>query len=108
MPVIRGLLALLVTVAVPAGAQAVEWPSFMQVGDMFCTEQADFDDYVAHRQVRPNSATETCRTIQTPTRVAIISGQGGQKTMVRITSGPDRRVIGWTNGALPLATDTSR
>jgi hypothetical protein len=96
------LLALFMAAA-PLAAHAVELPSFMQPGDAFCTEQADFDDYAAHGKVRPNSATETCRTIQVPTRVAILSGQGGQKSMIRVIAGPYVYSIGWTNGALPLA-----
>jgi hypothetical protein len=100
--VARPLIALFVAMA-PLAAHAVELPSFMQPGDAFCTEQDDFDDYAAHGQVRPNSATETCRTIQEPTRVAILSGQGGHKSMIRVIAGPYVYSIGWTNGALPLA-----
>ncbi len=101
MSAVRALLALFVTAA-PVAAQAAELPSFMQPGDAFCTEQADFDDYAVRGAVRPNSATETCRTIQVPTRVAVLNGQGREKTMVRVISGPYGYSVGWTNGALPV------
>ncbi len=99
---VRYLIAVFMFAA-PLGARAVELPSFMQPGDAFCTDQSDFDDYATRGQVRPNSATETCRTIRQPTRVAILSGQGGHKTMIRVIAGPYVYSIGWTNGALPLA-----
>ena len=96
----------LVSVITLAGVQAshaIELPSFLQSGDKFCTNQADFDDLVAHGHVRAGSAIETCVTVLKPTRVAIVGGQGGTKSMVRIMSGPYAYSVGWTNGALPLA-----
>ena len=84
-------------------ASAEEVPSFLQNGDEFCTSEADFNDLVAHGKVRAGSAIETCITIDRPTRVAVMSGQGGAKSMVRVISGPLAYEIGWTNGKLPLA-----
>jgi hypothetical protein len=90
--------------AASGGAQALELPSFLQTGDAFCTNQADYDDYAAHGRVRPNSAIETCVQIDKPTRVAIIGGKGGAKSMVRVINGPYAYAIGWTNGKLPLVS----
>ena len=73
--------------AASAGA-AEEVPSFLQKGDAFCTSQRDYDDFVQNGHVRPNSAIETCQTIITPTRVAVMGGQGGAKTLVRVMNGP--------------------
>ncbi len=87
----------------PMSARAVELPSFLQMGDAFCTNQADYDDFAAHGKVRANSAIETCVTIIKPTRVAIMGGQGKAKSMVRVMNGPYAYSIGWTNGALPLS-----
>lgn len=97
----RFALATLLALA-PIAAHAVERPSFLQAGDGFCTNEADFDDYVAHGRSRANSATETCQTITQPTRVAILGGQGGAKSVVRIMAGASSYVVGWTNGALPV------
>ncbi len=83
-------------------AIAVERPSFMQSGDAFCTNEDDFNGFIARGKPRANSGTETCRTIAIPTRVAILSGQGGSKTMVRIMSGTNAYEVGWTNGKLPV------
>jgi hypothetical protein len=83
-------------------AFAAELPSFMRSGDAFCTNQDDFNGFVARGKVRANSGTETCRIIAIPTRVAVLSGQGGTKTMVRIMSGTNAYEVGWTNGALPV------
>ena len=83
-------------------AIAAERPSFMQKGDAFCTNEADFNGFAARGHARTNSGTETCRTIAIPTRVAILNGQGGTKTMVRIMSGTNAYEIGWTNGKLPV------
>ena len=89
--------------AAPFAAGAAEMPSFLQMGDAFCTSQRDYDDYAANGHVRADSAIETCQTIITPTRVAIIGGSGKVKSMVRVMNGPLAYTIGWTNGALPLA-----
>ena len=83
-------------------AFAAERPSFLQAGDAFCTNEADFNGFAARGRARANSGTETCRTIAIPTRVAILNGQGGSKTMVRIMSGTNAYEIGWTNGKLPV------
>lgn len=83
-------------------ANALERPSFMQSGDAFCTNEDDFNGFAVHGKRRDNSGTETCRTIASPTRVAILKGQGGTKTMVRIMSGTNAYEIGWTNGKLPV------
>ncbi len=84
-------------------ARAVELPSFLQTGDAFCTNQADFDDLVANGHVRAGSAIETCVRVVAPTRVAIVGGQGGIKSMIRVMNGPYAYEVGWTNGKLPLA-----
>ena len=83
-------------------ASAAELPSFLQRGDQFCTSEADFDDLVKNGHARPNSAIETCVVITRPTRVAVRSGQGGVKSMVRVMDGAYAWEIGWTNGKLPL------
>jgi hypothetical protein len=83
-------------------ALAVEQPSFMQEGDAFCTNEDDFNGYATRGHPRENSGTETCRTVGKPTRVAILNGHGGTKTMVRIMSGTNAYEIGWTNGKLPV------
>ena len=87
----------------PLAARAVEVPSFLQIGDAFCTSQRDYDDFVANGHIRANSAIETCQTIIAPTRVAIMGGAGKVKSMIRVMNGPLAYTIGWTNGALPLA-----
>lgn len=84
-------------------ARAEQLPSFMEVGDQFCTSESDFDDLVAHGKVRPNSAIETCQQVVRPTRVAVLRGKGGVKTMIEVMNGPLAYSIGWTNGKLPLA-----
>ncbi len=91
------------TVVGAQAARAVELPSFLQTGDAFCTNQADFDDLVANGHVRAGSAIETCVTVDAPTRVAIVGGQGGTKSMIRVMNGPYAYEVGWTNGKLPLA-----
>ncbi len=83
-------------------AGAEELPSFMQSGDAFCTNEADFDDLVRRGAIRANSAIETCQTVIKPTRVAILRGRGGVKSMIRVMNGPYAFVVGWTNGKLPL------
>ncbi len=83
-------------------AIAAERPSFMQAGDAFCTNEDDFNGFASRGKARANSGTETCRTIAIPTRVAILNGQGGTKTMIRIMSGTNAYEIGWTNGKLPV------
>lgn len=95
-------LTIAVLLVSAGAATAVERPSFMQNGDAFCTNEEDFNGFAAHGQLRANSGTETCRTIAGPTRVAILSGEGGTKTMVRIMSGANAYEIGWTNGKLPV------
>lgn len=84
-------------------ARAEELPSFLQAGDQFCTSESDFDDLVARGKVRPNSAIETCQQVVRPTRVAVLHGKGGVKTMIEVMSGPLAYSVGWTNGKLPLA-----
>ena len=83
-------------------AQGEELPSFMQAGDSFCTSEADFDDLVRQGHVRANSAIETCQNVIKPTRVAVLRGRGGTKSMVRVMNGPYAFSVGWTNGKLPL------
>jgi hypothetical protein len=83
-------------------AFADEAPSFMQSGDAFCTNEDDFNGFVSRGKMRANSGTETCRTVAIPTRVAILNGQGGAKTAVRIMSGTNAYEVGWTNGKLPV------
>ncbi len=83
-------------------ALAIERPSFLQAGDAFCTNEDDFNGFVSRGKARANSGTETCRVIAIPTRVAILSGQGGTKTEVRIMSGTNAYEVGWTNGQLPV------
>ncbi len=95
------LIVALLLASAPA-ALAVERPSFMQAGDSFCTSEDDFNGLAARGHPRANSGTETCRTVNKPTRVAILSGQAGLKTMVRIMSGTNAYEIGWTNGTLPV------
>ena len=102
----RSVAAIVLTATLfsaPLVARAAEIPSFLQMGDAFCTSQRDYDDFAANGHVRANSAIETCQTIITPTRVAIIGGAGKVKSMVRVMNGPLAYTIGWTNGALPLA-----
>jgi hypothetical protein len=102
-PSVRILLPCLALASLASlAARAVELPSFLQAGDAFCTNQLDFDDYAAHGHVRRNSALETCQQIIKPTRVAIIGGHGGTKSMVRVMNGPYAYEVGWTNGKLPL------
>ncbi len=100
---VRPAAAVLLALLCCRTAVAEELPSFLQAGDEFCTSEADFDDLVAHGRVRPNSAIETCQAVVRPTRVAVLSGQGGQKTMIRVMNGPLAYAVGWTNGKLPLA-----
>ena len=92
----------LVAVRCIGEVRAEELPSFMQTGDAFCSSEADFDDLVVHGKVRANSAIETCQLVMKPTRVAVLQGRGGVKTMVRVMNGPLAYSIGWTNGKLPL------
>ena len=101
MPRLIALCTLLIAILQPL--RAAELPSFLVGGDAFCTRESDFDDYAAHGRPRANSAVETCRTIDRPTRVAILNGQGKVKSMVRVMSGPYAFIVGWTNGTLPLA-----
>lgn len=101
--IVRSLCAAVFAFAAAGQARAVELPSFMQRGDVFCSSQADFDDLVAHGHPRAGSAIETCLTIIKPTRVAVMNGTGGQKAMVRVMNGPYAYLVGWTNGKLPLA-----
>lgn len=96
-----GLIVAVLLASTPL-ALAVERPSFMQSGDAFCTNEDDFNGFAAHGKTRANSSTETCRTIAIPTRVAILNGQGGTKTMVRIMSGTNAYEVGWTNSKLPV------
>ena len=100
----HALLITLVMVLCGQHARATDLPSFLQRGDAFCTSEADFNDFAAHGHVRENSAVETCVTISKPTRVAVMHGQGGVKSMVRVMDGPYAWAIGWTNGKLPLAS----
>ena len=58
---------------------------------------------VTNGHVRARSAIETCVMIGVPTRVAIVGGQGGTKSMIRVMNGPYAYAVGWTNGKLPLA-----
>ena len=103
----RSLLSATIVTAIALGgmsaARAANLPSFLQGGDSFCTNQADFDDLVTHGHVRAGSAIETCITVSQPTRVAVMGGQGGTKAMVLMMNGPYAYSIGWTNGKLPLA-----
>lgn len=82
-------------------ARAVELPSVLQAGDMFCINEADFDDFASHGARRSNSGTETCSRIDRQVRVAVLSGHAGVKTMVRVASGPMAYSIGWTDSRLP-------
>jgi hypothetical protein len=100
----RLFVAVLLVVSFGQPVRSAELPSFLQRGDAFCTSEADFDDLVTHGHVRANSAIETCVVITKPTRVAVMRGQGGAKSMVRVMSGTYAWEIGWTNGKLPLAS----
>jgi hypothetical protein len=97
---LRLIVALLI-ISAPL-VYADEQPSFMQRGDAFCTNEDDFNGFVARGKARANSGTETCRTIARPTRVAILNGQGGVKTNIRIMSGTNAYEVGWTNSKLPV------
>ena len=83
-------------------AFAAERPSFMQTGDVFCTNETDFDGFATHGRIRTETVMESCRRMTAPVRVVILSGQAGVKTMVRLANGPDAYAVGWTNGTLPL------
>lgn len=96
------IAAVALTLIPAAHAAGAERPSFLQVGDAFCTNEEDFNGFAARHTTRQNSATETCRTVTQPTRVAILSGRGGVKAMVRIMAGTNAYEIGWTNGKLPV------
>ncbi len=103
MPRLPPLPALVLLVSAVGPLRAAELPSFLQVGDAFCTRESDFDDFAARGRARANSAIETCQTIDRPTRVAVMGGRAKQKSMVRVINGPYAYSVGWTNGALPLA-----
>ena len=103
---IRSIVGLLIIVGVPGvpvdvRAQSGQRPSFLQAGEVFCTDQADFDSYASRHGPRQNPGRETCTLIATPTRAAVMQADPGHKSMVRITAGPYAYVIGWTNGTLP-------
>jgi hypothetical protein len=100
----RLLVLALLLVPFDHSVRAAELPSFLQRGDAFCTSETDFNDLVTNGHVRANSAIETCVVIAKPTRVAVMRGQGGVKSMVRVMDGPYSWEIGWTNGKLPLAS----
>lgn len=97
----RLMLALLLASA-PLAVHATETPSFMQAGDVFCTSERDFDLFVTRGRIRARSATETCELTIQPTRVAILNGRAGTKTMIRVMAGANAFAIGWTNGTLPV------
>lgn len=98
----RLLAVILFALVASHTARAEELPSFMQAGEAFCTSEADFDDLIQHGKMRANSAIETCQKVIKPTRVAVLRGKGGQKTMIRVINGPLAYSVGWTNGQLPL------
>lgn len=94
-------------VAGPAAAQPTERPSFVQRGDVFCTDENDYDGYLRRGRIRQASAAESCFVTSEVTRVAVIRGGAGGKSMVRFMQGPYAGIVGWTNSALP-ATRASR
>jgi len=100
-PILAALI-LLAPMILANAARALELPSFLQHGDAVCTNEDDFNGFVNRGSPRLNSATDTCRLIPTPTRVVIISGQGGVKSEVLIMSGANAYEVGWTNGKLPV------
>ena len=81
-------------------ASAADLPSFLQAGDAFCRDEGEFD---ALGRSAKGIALPSCQDIHQPTRVAVLAGRGGVKSMVLVTSGPEAYQVGWTNGALPLA-----
>ena len=84
-------------------ASAADLPSFLQAGDAFCRDESEFDVLATVGRTEPDAALPTCQSIDRPTRVAVLAGQGGVKSMVLLISGPYAYQVGWTNGALPLA-----
>lgn len=107
LPLLAALLAAawagIVPTAGQAWAQPTERPSFVQRGDVFCTDENDFDGYLRRGRIRQASAAESCFVVSEVTRVAVIRGGGGGKAMVRFMQGPYAAYVGWTNSALPAA-----
>ena len=82
-------------------ARAAETPSFLQVGEVFCTDENDFESFRQSGRMRVASAVETCVRISDVTRVAVRQKYGSGKAMIRVMGGAYNALIGWTNGALP-------
>ena len=84
-------------------AHAAEEPSFLQKGEVFCTDEDDFEGYRLRGRLRTASAAESCVLINQVTRVVVLQWNGRTKSMIRVVQGPWSAHVGWTNGALPLA-----
>lgn len=102
LPALLSACVAAVLLAGPAAAQPTERPSFVQRGDVFCTDENDYDGYLRRGRIRQASAAESCFVVSEVTRVAVIRGSGG-RSMVRFMQGPYAGIVGWTNSALPAA-----
>ena len=94
--------ALLLSALLSGGvARAAETPSFLQIGEVFCTDENDFESFRQTGRMRVASAVESCVRIADVTRVAVRQRYGSGKAMIRVMGGAYSALIGWTNGALP-------
>jgi len=90
------------TLVVGAGAHAEEYPSFMEQGSVFCTDELDFTAWQITGRFHTRGGRDSCLTVKVLTRVALLNREGAGRAQVRVVSGEFSYLVGYTNAPLPV------
>jgi hypothetical protein len=83
-------------------AQAEEYPTFMQQGDVLCGDDLDFTAYQTTGRFHTRGGHDSCATITVLTRAVLLRRDGPGRAQVRVVSGEFEYTVGWTNSELPV------
>ena len=99
---LAGMALLTATLVLGPRARAEEYPSFMEQGSVFCTDELDFTAWQITGRFHTRGGRDSCLTIKVLTRVALLNREGAGRAQVRVVSGEFSYLVGYTNAPLPV------
>ncbi len=98
--------ALMLVAPPPArAALGVEYPSFVEKGAVFCTDELDFTAWQATGRFHTRGGRDSCVVVDKLTRVALLDRESQSQAQIRVVSGPMEFEVGWTNAPLPVVAN---
>jgi len=83
-------------------ARGEQYPSFVEKGAVFCTDQLDFGAWRTAGRFHTRGGHDSCIIIDRLTRVALLERDNQTEAEIRVVSGPHMFEVGWTNAPLPV------